>query len=231
MKMRIYRNDLELLKWPQMTFELNHSGGITGLHFTMSSCHEFLGDSWNRGHVPNLKVQIICCLSAIKLKSFKMILSAIFVILCLCDICCYVDKKQIRRLGRLVEPSGLINNHTERPLRARNQSKMSHFVATVWFTSVNKVRVCIIISLFLFTKGTLYSHSGFKKFEKEKSEITMKFSLFKIMIFGKFLGELFNPTLSFFSGFQIGAPTYNSHWFNATGQSDSLRSLTNEKRF
>ena len=131
-----------------------------------------------------------------------MILSAIFVMLCLCDICCYVDKKQIRRLGRLVEPSGLINNHTERPLRARNQSKMSHFVATVWFTSVNKVRVCIIISLFLFTKGTLYSHSGFEKFDKEKkSEITMKFSLFKIMIFGKFLGEFFNQALSFFLGF------------------------------
>ena len=127
-----------------------------------------------------------------------MILSAIFVILCLCDICCYVDKKQIRRLGRLVEPSGIINNHTERPLRARNQSKMSHFVATVWFTSVNKVRVCIIISLFLFTKGTLYFHSGFEKFEKEKSEITMKFSLFKIMIFGKFLGEFFRSALSFF---------------------------------
>ena len=98
---------------------------------------------------------------------FQMILSAIFVMLCLCDICCYVDQKQNRRLGRLVEPSGLINNHTERPLRTRNQSKMSHFVATVWFTSVNKVRVCIIISLFLFTKGTLYSHSGFEKFEKE----------------------------------------------------------------
>ena len=122
---------------------------------------------------------------------FQMILSAIFVMLCLCDICCYVDKKQNRRLGRLVEPSGLINNHTERPLRTRNQSKMSHFVATVWFTSVNKVRVCIIISLFLFTKGTLYSHSGFEKFEKKKTEITMKFSLFKIMIFGKFLGEFF----------------------------------------
>ena len=99
---------------------------------------------------------------------FQMILSAIFVMLCLCDICCYVDKKQIRRLGRLVEPSGLINNHIERPLRTRNQSKMSHFVATVWFTSVNKVRVCIIISLFLFTKGTLYSHSGFEKFEKKQ---------------------------------------------------------------
>ena len=100
----------------------------------------------------------------------KMILSAIFVLLCLCDICCYVDKKQIRRFGRLLEPSGLKNNDMWRPLRARNQSKMSHFVATVWFTSVNKVRVCIIISLFLFTKGTLYSQSQVEKFENKKKE-------------------------------------------------------------
>ena len=130
----------------------------------------------------------------------KMILSAIFVLLCLCDICCYVDKKQNRRFGRLVEPSGLINNHMWRPSRARNQSKMSHFVATVWFTSVNKVRVCIIISLFLFTKGTLYSQSQVEKFENKK-EIAMKFSLLKIMIYGKFLGKFVKPTRSFVRGF------------------------------
>ena len=50
MEMRIYRNDLELLQWPQMTFD--HSGEITGLHFYDEFMSWIYGRLfWNRGQL------------------------------------------------------------------------------------------------------------------------------------------------------------------------------------
>ena len=112
---------LNYLHDPRCHIDYHHSGEPP--EFTLTHCRP-----------PNRPTTLTSNLNdrlSVAYLRFQMILSAIFVMLCLCDICCYVDKKQNRRLGRLVEPSGLINNHTERPLRTRNQSKMSHFVATV----------------------------------------------------------------------------------------------------